>query len=252
MIAYFSGTGNTEWVAAQLSTLVCDNQLVHIPVSGTIDFNKVDSLGICFPVHAWGVPSVVTRFIQSIPRDCSIPYIYMVCTCGDDSGLTMYEFKELLECQNQRVSLYYSLQMPNTYVNLPGFDVDSLSVQHSKVTHALQKLQVLSKHVQNRDEVVDVVKGNFPWLKSRVLRPLFNRYLVKDHFFHVSDSCIKCGTCEKVCPVQNIQFQGKPIWLHQGDCLSCMACYHSCPEHAITFGKYTDHKGQYLFKKLKF
>ncbi len=175
----------------------------------------------------------------------------MAATCGDDSGLTMYEFQSLLEQRNQHVSSFYTVQMPNSYVNLPGFDVDKTDVQLQKVTAAQRQLQVMAEQIRQREPVTQVVKGDFPWLKSKVIRPVFNRWLVNDSFFHVSSACKGCGTCARVCPVQNICVKDKPEWQH-GECLTCMACYHHCPEHAITFGKYTDQKGQYHFKKLKF
>lgn len=252
MIAYFSGTGNTEWVAQQLSTFVCDDHLIPLPHNCVgIDFKGIDALGICFPVHSWGIPSIVRDFIQSLPKDHKIPYIYMVCTCGDDIGLTMQEFESLLEKQNQKASLYYSVQMPNSYVNLPGFDVDPVELQRKKVNTTEKHLKALSKIILERGTAVNVVKGSMPWLKSKVIRPFFYSYLVKDSFFHVENSCVCCGACAQACPVGNIQMNGGPVWLGNSTCLTCMACYHSCPQHAIRFGKYTDNKGQYLFKKLK-
>lgn len=252
MIVYFSGTGNTEWVAQQLSTFVCDDHLVQLPHNSIdIDFKNIDTLGICFPVHSWGIPSLVRDFIQSLPKDHFIPYIYMVCTCGDDIGFTMQEFVSLLKKQNQQASLFYSIQMPNSYVNLPGFDVDSVELQQKKVNTAEKQLKALSKIVLERGSAVNVVKGSMPWIKSKVIRPLFNRYLVDDSYFHVEASCVSCGLCAQLCPVHNIVMDGKPIWSNSGVCLTCMACYHCCPQHAIRFGKYTDNKGQYLFKKIK-
>lgn len=251
MIAYFSGTGNTEWVANKLSTLLCDTHVVNIPTTASLDFTRVDTLAVCFPVHAWGIPAVVREFIRHLPKDISIPYIYMVCTCGDDTGLTLYEFQDLLAEQHQQCKACFSVQMPNTYVNLPGFDVDSIHLQQQKIQRAENRLKDIAALVSERAMCQDVVKGDFPWIKSRVIRPLFNRYLVKDSFFSVTESCRSCGACERICPVGNIHLEKQPVWSHQGSCLTCMACYHVCPEHAISFGNYTSGKGQYLFKNTK-
>lgn len=251
MIAYFSGTGNTEWVANRLSTLLCDTNLVRIPAREPVAFDGVDTLAICFPVHSWGVPSVVRQFLDLLPKEYPIPYIYMVCTCGDDSGLTLDEFQQLVVKQNQRCKAFFSVQMPNTYVNLPGFDIDSEQVQQQKIRQAENTLQQIAETVQKKEECQRVVKGDLPWFKSKIIRPLFNRYLVSDSFFHVADSCRSCGACERICPVENIHLEKHPVWSHQGKCLTCMACYHVCPEHAISFGNYTSKKGQYLFKHTK-
>ena len=63
--------------------------------------------------------------------------------------------------------------------------------------------------------------------------------------------CVGCERCENICPVGNIRMKDRhPVWSMDGSCITCMACYHSCPKHAIRFGKFTDNKGQYLFKNL--
>ena len=251
MIAYFSGTGNTEWVAQQLSTLVCDTDLVNMANTGHIDFCDIQVLGILFPVHAWGVPSIVEHFIRLIPKEKAIPYLYMVCTCGDDIGETFTLFKGLVEERGQSCSLACSVQMPNTYVNLPGFDVDSISLQKEKVRQAETRLKIISERICKREKVIDVVKGGFPKLKSGFIHSLFRNFLVKDSYFHFTADCVGCERCENICPVGNIRMKDRqPVWSMDGSCITCMACYHSCPKHAIRFGKFTDNKGQYLFKNL--
>lgn len=251
MIAYFSGTGNTEWVAKRLSTFLSDTQVIRIPVTSTIDFSSVDTLGICFPIHSWGIPAVVLDFINQLPEDQTIPYLYMVCTCGDDIGLTVEEFQLALSSRNQKCQSFFSVQMPNSYVNLPGFDIDSVSRQQEKIQAAQIHLQKIVEIIRKKESAEDVVKGAFPWIKSKVIRPFFNKYLVDDSFFHVDESCRSCGACERICPVGNIHLETRPQWTHQNRCLTCMACYHTCPAHAISFGKYTKKKGQYLFKNTK-
>ena len=69
------------------------------------------------------------------------------------------------------------------------------------------------------------------------------------------EKCIGCGKCVKHCPVSNMAMSDSteegnrrhPLWLHTGRCLTCMACYHYCPEHAIGFWHFTKNKGQYFF-----
>ena len=50
--------------------------------------------------------------------------------------------------------------------------------------------------------------------------------------FTVSDDCIHCGICAKVCPADNITVDGgKPIF--SDHCEICYACAHNCPKAAI-------------------
>lgn len=51
--------------------------------------------------------------------------------------------------------------------------------------------------------------------------------------FFIEDFCIKCGICEKVCPIDNITIKNKVV-IHD-DCIRCGACYHNCPKGAIRY-----------------
>ena len=71
MIFYFSGTGNSEWVAQQLAAQL-NEQLLFIPdeMRGEADYKlrPNEKLGFVFPVYAWRVPRFILRFI----RKCAI------------------------------------------------------------------------------------------------------------------------------------------------------------------------------------
>jgi len=54
-----------------------------------------------------------------------------------------------------------------------------------------------------------------------------------DRSFHTNEKCVGCGSCSRICPVDNIEMvEDKPSWLHH--CEFCLACFHWCPKEAIT------------------
>ena len=62
--------------------------------------------------------------------------------------------------------------------------------------------------------------------------------------FRVSDSCIGCGQCEKLCPRGNIRMEnGKPAF--GTDCAQCLGCLQFCPVSAISLGSITDKRKHY-------
>ena len=241
MILYFSGTGNSEAIAKRLALLLdedCFCMTDSIP-----PFITNESVGIVFPVYAWGMPQVVETFIAANKTlFASTKYIYALMTCGDDMGYTDDVLNKALE---GKLAAAFSLQMPNTYVCLPGFDVDKDDVADEKVKKSLERLPDIAKRIQNEEHAIDVVRGALPGLKTYVLRPLFNKFLVTDKYFKTSSTCSSCQRCVKQCPLHNIDIdsQGKIMWKHDS-CTGCLRCYHQCPNQSILFGVFTKGKGQ--------
>ena len=228
MIYCFSGTGNSRWVADKLEGLLDD---------------KEDVFGMVFPVYAWGIPKVVEEYIQVHQAEIeAAKYVYAMMTCGDDMG---YADKVLNKLLGGKLDAVFSVHMPNTYVCLPGFDIDKDEVAERKVKETLERLPQIAEAIKNRERKTDVCRGSMAWLKTYVLRPLFNRFLVTDKYFHTTKNCIQCKRCVRGCPLGNIAMDkdGHVVWKHE-NCTGCLRCYHRCPSHAVHFGKFTKNKGQ--------
>jgi flavodoxin len=70
MIYYFSGTGNSKWVAGEIAKRTGDTaqSIPELIRDGpTAVYVGADcSIGLVFPVYAWGVPELVERFCRSV------------------------------------------------------------------------------------------------------------------------------------------------------------------------------------------
>ncbi len=245
MIYYFSGTGNSLLVAKRLKELLPDSLS---PMTSPQEPGN-ETIGLIFPVYSWGLPSVVKQFITgSLPQllQGKNSFVYAVMTCGDDMGYADRVADKLLRKHCHRcLDAAFSLFMPNTYVSLPGFDVDNYEAATAKITATSELLAGIAECIRRKERLVQLYRGDFPWLKTYILRCLFKRFLVTDKYFKVDESrCISCGKCRKSCPVGNIMLgeSGHPVW--QKQCTGCLACYHSCPQHAINYGRWTWNKGQ--------
>ena len=250
MIYYFSGTGNSRYVACHLAEALGE-RLSRLPFSAD-EPAEDEAVGLVFPAYAWGIPKTIEDFIRNHASSRLKGWLYAVITCGDDVGYADRVLdKALWRACGRRLDAAFSVQMPNTYVCLPGFDVDSPELTEAKLAGAEHRVRDIAARIGKREPVRHLVRGGFPWTKTYVLRPLFKRFLLTDRYFHVSTSCCtSCGKCQKACPVDNIRIiGGTPQW--QSCCAGCLACYHACPQHAIAFGSMTQKKGQYLLQAFR-
>lgn len=251
MILWYSGCGNSQFVAKQLA-LGLHEEMQFIPDAArqdlTIKIADDGILGIVFPVYCWSVPKLVSKFIRSMKIQGKPKYVFGACTCGDTTGYTARVLRSDLKKAGLKLDAFFTFQMPETYVNLPGFNLDTPEKEQHKIAQTRERLSKTIQLIQKRIEGdFNPLIGSQPWLKTYVVKPLFYSLLITDRKFSVSDACNGCSKCAKSCPLKNISMENEhPHW--HGNCTNCMSCYHRCPKHAINFGTVTETQGQYYFK----
>lgn len=251
MILCFSGTGNTRSVADHLSKILGDEVVRLAP--GLMREPKKIKLRVpdgriiwSFPIHGWGLPFTVAKVIKEmrILGHADIVH-HFVCTCGDDLGYADRIWRGEIAARGWRTGSAFSVQMPNTYVALPKFDVDSPEAEREKLDKMPARVQEIAKRLSSGERAVDVTRGSFPWMKSYALGWYFRHFLSNIKRFNADDSCKGCGMCARNCPLGSIEIvNGRPRW--SGQCTMCLRCYHLCKRHAVHCGGSTAGKGQYL------
>lgn len=249
MILFFSACGNSRFVASRLAELTGQRlmQINPLDASPSLSLAPQEPLGVVCPVYAWNTPRIVNNYIKRLRVSGSPSYLFLALTCGDTVGRAPERFAKLLHSKGMSLNAAFSFVMPETYINLPGFNLDTPEGARSKIEAVKMRLPLVAEKINGRVGEVDVVRGKWPWLNSYLVNPLFYALLITDRKFTVSDACTSCALCQKLCPLQNISIvNGRPRW--NGHCTNCMACYHHCPVNAIHFGKATQRKGQYFFQ----
>ncbi|NDV47335.1 ferredoxin [Paludibacter sp. 221] len=251
MIFYFSGTGNSLWVAKQLGAYF-DEKLVSIAdelnkEENNFQYHLADSEKVffVFPVHSWGPAVLVLRFIEKMNLDnYSAQQVYAVCVCGDNCGYTDRIMQKELMQKNVLLTRTYSIQMPNNYILMKGFGIDTEEIKNEKLELAPSLIKEIEEDIQSGKHKNLYVSGKKSFLKSRIVYPAFKNYALGRNSFFATDACTSCGLCARVCPTNTISLVNKkPVW--NNTCVQCTACIHRCPVRAIEYGKITRNQGRY-------
>lgn len=242
MILWFSGTGNSRHVAGRLGEILGEEVRFMRPEMKT----NGERLIFVFPIYSWGVPPYVRTVIGSLSAPAATR-CHLVCTCGDDIGLAHRMWRADIARRGWTAVGTYSVQMPNNYVCMKGFDVDSPELAARKISAAEERIARVAEAISREETADDVVTGSWAWVKTRIIYPWFVRHDMSPRRFRATEDCISCGRCVKACPLSNIAFNAerRPEW--GSYCAFCLACYHVCPQHAVAYGRATLRKGQYLF-----
>lgn len=236
MIFYFSGTGNSKWVAMKVAEKINDKTFDISRAKEVPEIGEDKQVGFVFPVYAWGVPEPMKIFARKLKKVNA--FTFGICTCGEDAGVTMKKFSEIYHLDSA-----YSIAMPNNY--LIGSDLEEKEVVLSKIKNAEQEIEKISGEIANLKKVYRVNEGKFAKLKSGIANFGFNKFARSTApFYAEKEKCNGCGLCAKTCPCSAIEIKnGSPVW--KGNCYQCLRCINSCPQTAIQYGKKTAGRRRY-------
>ncbi len=275
-IYYFSGTGNSLAVARDIARKL-EAQLYAIASLLGEDRIPLDAevVGIVFPVYHKSIPLIIKRFAEKL-EGLQETYLFAVYTYGDTSGLAAEHLDALLQARGAKLAAGFGVHMPYNYLTpapkLRGF-FDAFTLrevpvgkQEALLANAPERIEAIVEAVQAQESgVLDMTAdpltrladrfglaetlGKAVWLKVAGVDappdvPFIESRQWMDEGFQVDATCISCGVCAQICPVDNIRMlKGRPTWRHR--CEQCFACLQWCPEEAIQFGSETSGKRRY-------
>lgn len=251
MIFYFSGTGNSEWIARTLAKRL-QERVASIPALVKVNqwkhtLEKDEIVGFVYPVYAANPPKMVLEFIRRLSfENDEGQYRFAVCS-DDQTGAALALADKALAKKGHGLDAAWAVDMPNNY--LIGADVDPPEVQQQKLAAAKEKAKEIEKAIRRRQTGIFEGKrrAGFEYI---VAGKLFNALMLDAKPFNVTDKCKSCGLCADNCPADVIELKdGRPIW--EGECTLCLGCIHRCPQRAIEYGKGTVPKGRYYNPLMK-
>ncbi len=248
MIFYFTGTGNSKFIAERIAKAT-NERIINIAdcmeeKQFLFKLKKGEAVGFVTPVYFYGVPIIVCDFLSKvdIASDNEI-YSYAVLNCGG----TTANAKKYLENEIKFDAVFGVVTVDN-YV--PMYSLMSEAEANKSLNKAEKEIDIIIKHIKNRDKGdYNKYKGPFARLLTSIAYPFYKNGR-KTKKFTVNEKCNSCGLCKRICPRSVIQIKDeKPIWV-KSQCEECFACLHRCPKRAINYGKRSDKNGRYVNKRV--
>lgn len=244
MILYFTGTGNSRYIAKRIAKKTCDdmiciNERIKSKDSGSVSVSG--DLIIVTPTYAWRIPTLVKEWLLQTSF-VDVEHVWFVMNCGDSIGRADRYNQELCTKKNWKYMGTMQIVMPENYIAMfPVPDENEaekiIEAAEPVIEEAISCIQMAKQFPQRKGHLWD---GLFSGLVNRLFYPLF----VKATPFYAKASCIGCGKCVSLCPLNNIRLEkGRPAW--GSECTHCMACICCCPVKAIEYGKKSEGKPRY-------
>ncbi len=241
-IAYYSGSGNTQYVSVLLRKFLSKGHKVSMFYikKGKVMDDDFDALVLGMPVYAYRPPETVVDFLKGLSGNGRSVFIFITkgLISGDAGRIAALILKE----RGFKVKGANDILM-----------ADSLFVLLAKKGSLLHKIMLfpnrgiekkvenLAEHIQRslieEDEYIPRKKIYVPFT-SLIATMFWKKEKIWQTEFFADERCDLCGACVGLCPTHNINIKnGRVLW--GNDCDFCMRCLHRCPKQAIQIGKYT-------------
>ncbi|MDE6293853.1 MAG: EFR1 family ferrodoxin [Clostridiales bacterium] len=244
LLIYFSGTGNTHRIAELYKTALEDNGAevtqVELPTATLPDVSEYDLIGFGYPIHGFNAPKLLLKACKALPKrdkkkDGYKP-AFIFKTSGEPvrmSDVSSLKMRKILKKRGYAVNNEYQYVMPYNII-----------FRHTD--HEVYRMWTVAQQLVPAD-VAEILRGENRLPRKVFLGGFFAWVLRCEHWgahilgkmFRANKDCIKCGKCEKLCPMRNIRIteKGKDKKIKfGGKCIICMRCAHTCPKAAINMG----------------
>ncbi len=250
-VAFFSGTGNTvfvaEYVRDKLAALGITADLLSVEQTPAGRLAEYDLLCFGFPVYEMDAPKFVREYVSRIPA-ASGKGAFVFCTAGLLAGNAVRRSLKRLAAKGF-VPLGYAVEI------MPGSDGLAMMAKDSK--YVRKALSRDYSRLGNTDKMIGAIAraasmpGRFEEIAVRLPFDFsgfllnWSWFILSDPFlnsmkkkFYADETCTRCGMCEKFCPAGSIRVTGEKVEFSTA-CVLCMRCIHHCPSGSIQLGRMT-------------
>ena len=238
IIYCYSGTGNCLDMAKNIARILGDTDIVMMrSYPAVTETRGAKRVGCVFPCFGGGAPTAVlsyARFIHIEPDT----YTFAVSQSASYAGTGLAELNKIHPLNYWKAVTHQCSCIwlfPHT-VMMPPMTPKQAQKRSEKLAAEIgEEIMAMVKTGKEppRNALNAAENKGWPMIAKK-----------KAEGFRVSDKCIGCGQCEKLCPRGNIRLEnGKPVF--GTNCIQCLGCLQFCPTGAISLGSITDKREHY-------
>lgn len=250
MVLFFSATGNTEFIARQLALKLgddCLNLLDRVKRGDHSPLHSEKPFIICAPVYVCEMPRFLAKYLKQQTFTGSRE-VYFIFTSGGYAGISGQLAKAMVRKKKMKYLGHAEFKMPRNYVANDHYPMLPAEQVQERILNSCRHLEEVVADIQAGRKL----KARHIWLFETIItlpfNPVWSRLKYKTDDFYVTEGCVGCGRCERLCPLNNISLkERKPVWGQE--CTHCMACIANCPTEAIEYGTISQTKEKYRFSK---
>lgn len=244
MILYYSGTGNSRYVALRIADQLQDECLDLFTRLRDNDYCEIASqkpFVLVTPTYGWQIPRLLQDWLKKV-QFTGNKKLYFVMTCGSEIGNSAQYLRKLCAEIGMSYKGCAEIVMPENYIAL--FDAPDQTEALTIIEKAKPLIDQCAQVIKVNDNLTDKPVNVNDKIKSSIVNAAFYPLIVHAKKFYVTNECTGCGKCVKSCVLSNIQLiEHKPVWGNH--CTHCMACICGCPAHAIEYGNASLNKPRY-------
>ena len=224
---YFSGTGNSRYVAK----MFCSEYDKTAKAFSIEDDNVTQAvrneemLVFAYPVQYSTVPKILRDFIIENKELWQNKKVFVIATMGLFSGDGSGILGRLLHQYGAKI-------IGGLHLKMLKRPLEKNKELVKKAEQKIRKSVQLLKSGKPTQEGIGILYRMAGFLGQR----LYFGHKTKNYSNKLrvnEDKCIGCGKCEKLCPMNNIKIVDNKV-VQNNQCTMCYRCINNCPKQAMT------------------
>ncbi len=243
VVIYFSGTGNSRFIAKRFSKeMNCKCYSIEEDVNFGEIITENDTIALCYPIHFSKAPLLFMDFISEHKSGFIGKKIVILCSQQFYSGDGARSITDLLEGVEVIYAEHFNMQ--NNITSMPIYY--KLTKRNNKrcLKHTCKKIKKITKDINNNKVKL---KGFNSFSMALGRAQHLNPESAKKKQLKavkIKNSCVLCGKCVKYCPANNLAIDNNKI-VFDNKCTFCMRCVNICPKKSISVLIHGNVKEQY-------